>query len=213
MNRLDPLTLCLLTATCTLWACARDDVGRDHSADAAADASVEPGDADPGADAVVPVDGMPVKHRASAERCDNTREPGNATPGPGQACGADADCTEGENGRCTDYRGMNECTYDQCFMDATCPADRVCECGGGFWSDHNVCLGEGDCRTDADCGEGGACSPTLGSCGDYAGVVGYYCHTPEDACVDDTDCVGPGEYCAFNPAAGHWMCSDAQCVG
>ena len=91
----------------------------------------------------------------------------------------------------------------------------VCACGGGFWSDNNVCLNDGNCRTDADCGEGGACSPTLGDCGDYAGVVAYYCHTPTDECVDDADCTGTAGrgYCAYNPAAGHWMCSDAQCVG
>jgi hypothetical protein len=210
MNRLALLPLLPL---CVLWSCVRDEVDTSAddlgtSADASPDGYVEP------ADALPPVPGLPEKHRPVAEMCDDVRGPGSANPDFGGACGADAECTEGDNGRCVDFRGDQQCTYDECFADADCPGMGVCECGGGFWSDNNVCLNDGNCRTDADCGEGGACSPTLGSCGNYSGVAAYYCHTAADECVDDADCTGlPGGYCAYNPAAGHWMCSDAQCVG
>jgi hypothetical protein len=218
MNRLALLPILPL---CALWSCVRDEVETPADSDAGADAAALPADASPDgyvepADALPPVPRVPEKHRPAAEMCDDLRTPGSAMPGiEGASCGADADCTDGDNGRCVDFRGDQQCNYDECFADADCPGMGVCACGGGFWSDNNVCLNDGNCRTDADCGEGGACSPTLGDCGDYAGVVAYYCHTPTDECVDDADCTGTAGrgYCAYNPAAGHWMCSDAQCVG
>lgn len=217
MNRLSLVALLPLMPLAALPACVRDDA---DAADAAAEA---PADATHDGsmereDALPPAPGLPVKHRPVGEMCDDRREPGTAMAGFEGECDEDADCVDGRNGRCRDFRGDQRCTYDECFSDADCPGKGVCECGGGFWSDHNVCLNDGNCRTDADCADGereGACSPTLGDCGDYAGVVAYYCHTPADECVDDADCAGvlPGGYCAFNPAAGHWKCSDAQCVG
>jgi hypothetical protein len=88
----------------------------------------------------------------------------------------------------------------------------VCACEGGARADNNACL-SGNCRTDADCGNAGYCSPTLGPCGNYAGVTSYYCHTPQDECLDDGDCGGALGYCAYSDAAGHFKCSNAQCVG
>lgn len=79
-----------------------------------------------------------------------------------------------------------------------------------------TCLA-GNCRTDSDCANGGYCSPTLGQCGNYTGVIGYYCHTPSDECTDDSDCTGnptsgPG-YCMYSPEVAHWLCSYSHCVG
>lgn len=168
--------------------------------------------------------GVPLKHRAAATMCDDERstvEP-SIPSGSGAPvdCTSHADCQNGDNGRCVgnSHDGWY-CTYDLCFADADCgPSPKVCECGGGFRSDHNVCLNEGNCRVDADCGANGFCSPTLGSCGDYSGTVGYYCHTAADECVDDADCADEpstfgAPYCAYNPTAGKWMCSSQQCVG
>jgi hypothetical protein len=77
----------------------------------------------------------------------------------------------------------------------------------------NVCK-QGNCRTDADCGAGGYCSPTLGSCGNYGGVVGYYCHTKRDTCVDDGDCTKNGATdCRFDQVSGAWACAGSQCAG
>jgi hypothetical protein len=134
-------------------------------------------------------------------------------------CTSDADCTEGENGRCTGnaHDGW-QCTYDECFADSDCAsaadgAPQVCGCAAGPSSNNNVCL-PGNCRLDTDCGAGGYCSPSLDQCGDY--TLGYFCHVPKDECVDDADCVASigkaDAYCAFNSDAGHWKCAAAHCV-
>ena len=164
---------------------------------------------------------VPLTHRAAAATCDNVRSdvaPNVPADAPQASCTSHDNCTAGDNGRCVgnSHDGWY-CTYDECFEDADC-AGFVCECGGGFRADNNVCLREGNCLTDSDCGPGATCSPTLGDCGNYSGVVGYYCHTAADECVDDRDCVpagvdGGGGYCAYNKVAGKWMCSTQQCAG
>ena len=165
----------------------------------------------------------PAVHRASAVACDHTRpsdEPNVPDAGFTQ-CHTNAECTQGENGRCTanGHIGGWNCSYDLCFVDSDCPTasggePELCECG--IQADNNVCL-PGNCRVDADCGNGGFCSPSLGSCGNYSGFEAYHCHTQADECMDDSDC-GPnaspsGAYCAFIPAVGHWQCATGQCVG
>lgn len=163
----------------------------------------------------------PLEHRAAGATCDNQRAPGVQPDGdgPGVSCQSDADCTDGDNGRCVgnSHDGWY-CTYDECFADSDCGNDAVCECGGGWRSDHNVCV-SGNCRTDADCGDDGYCSPSLGDCGNYDGVVGYFCHTRKDECIDDADC-GDGSddgwgspYCMYDSGVGHWRCSTSHCAG
>jgi hypothetical protein len=171
----------------------------------------------------------PLNHRAEATACDRVRPPGNfgSSPAPagfdaGIGCTSDAQCTSGENGRCMIERVGGICTYDGCFADTDCTGDNattkspVCECETDY-TGANTCLGEGNCRVDADCGSSRYCSPTFGTCGHYSGIVGYYCHTAEDECVDDSDCASdgdvPGGYCAFLPEIGHWKCSTSECVG
>jgi hypothetical protein len=48
-------------------------------------------------------------------------------------------------------------------------------------------------------------------------VTGYFCHTCDDECVNDSDCGGSDgygdPYCMYNQSVGHWMCSTAQCAG
>jgi len=129
-------------------------------------------------------------------------------------CLSDADCMAHDNGRCQDNRGLWFCTYDSCYSDATCTNGGPCACEGESGSPGNTCL-PGNCRTDSDCA-GGYCSPTLGGCGNYGGVIGYYCHTAADVCLDDADCTtsmaGAG-YCMYRPEVGHWACGYGQCVG
>ena len=178
-------------------------------------------------DASTPVDGaagqgndgattpIPAVHRSVASPCDTVRatlDPMAPAGDPSVSCTTHEECTDGINGRC----GGNAhdgwyCTYDECFEDAEC-GEFVCACEGGFRADNNICLSQGNCRIDADCGDNGYCSPTLGSCGNYFGAVGYFCHTPQDECTDDADCEAPS-YCAYNTIAGKWMCSSDQCVG
>jgi hypothetical protein len=58
---------------------------------------------------------------------------------------------------------------------------------------------------DAVCGVGGFCSPS--QYGQWCGTV-YYCHTPADTCLNDSDCPSVGVYpgCNFDPAMQHWAC-------
>lgn len=158
----------------------------------------------------------PDNHRPEEVVCDNERPATEYLPGPDDGewpCMVDADCTEGENGRCSAMpRWGWECTYDLCFEDSDC-GDSVCGCNGHWGSDANVCRA-GDCQVNADCGEGGWCSPTYDDCGNYSGVTAYYCHTPEDECVNDSDCTEEFDgYCMFNSAVEHWVCSYSHCVG
>lgn len=158
----------------------------------------------------------PLRHRVAAEACDNMRPPGfEGEPIEGAECAQDSDCVDGENGRCTAGRFIY-CSYDRCFADADCAngmGGGVCGCEGAAFDDSNVCLG-GNCQVDADCGPQGFCSPTFGGCGNYSGVEAYYCHTPDDECIDDADCMDmPEGYCAFAPERGLWACSYSHCVG
>lgn len=167
----------------------------------------------------------PRAHRASATVCPSDRPEvtcNAGTVGPGQPCMASAECTMGTNGRCVGnpHDGCR-CSYDECQSDRDCPTNALCACrhptrrGAGA----NVCL-PGNCRTDADCGSCGFCSPSLDSCGDYGGVAGYYCHTPRDECTDDEDCagydagfLGQRPYCMYDSIVGHWKCSNMACAG
>lgn len=159
----------------------------------------------------------PQRHRPAAATCSAERAPGTSPDFEGDwECETDADCTADPSGRCTgnSHDGWY-CTYNECTTDNECAAGSVCECSGGFRSDHNVCL-PGNCVTDADCGETGFCSPSQGDCGAYFGTVGYFCHTCEDECVNDSDCGDAdewGSYCMYDQGVGHWRCSDSQCVG
>lgn len=165
-----------------------------------------------------PAQRIPDNHRADATDCDSERPAGDVEgsdyPVEGY-CKTDADCVDGERGRCENFRGISECTYDECIQDSECATGGPCGCEMSFWSDANACL-DGNCRVDGDCGEAGYCSPTLSECGNYSGVVGYWCHTPEDECVNDSECMnsdmGAG-YCMYSSPVGHWVCSYSQCVG
>ena len=163
----------------------------------------------------------PTAHRAAGSTCDSERSSDGPSISAGEREWADClthdECTDGTNGRCVgNSHDGYYCTYDNCFSDSDC-SDGVCQCGGGWRSDHNVCL-PSDCLTDSDCGPGGWCSPSFGTCGEYSGTVGYFCHTCEDECTNDSDCGSTGDgwgepYCMFSPVVGHWVCSDSQCAG
>jgi hypothetical protein len=200
----------ILTAALLLTACGTEDV---DALDGGADAGVTP-------DSGTPDSGLrtPERHRPTATMCDDQRSsapPDIPDPNPGPpyvSCTAHADCTEGANGRCigNGHDGWY-CSYDACFQDSDCTY--VCLCEGGFRSDANACMQSGNCKVDADCGGGGFCSPTYGRCGDYSGTVAFYCHTAQDDCVDDTDCGGYPNYCAYDPVVGKWTCKDDHCAG
>jgi hypothetical protein len=147
---------------------------------------------------------IPAKHRVSAEAC--SPEP------PASDCSTCSTCADGAI--CMQGKHICTCRKDACSRDSQCGDAGVCSCrttakdARGF----NICLA-GNCRVDSDCGAGGYCSPTWDlACGESNGVVGYFCHTMRDACVDDTDCVDGGKvgYCAWS--SDRWRCAYAVCL-
>ena len=147
--------------------------------------------------------------------------------------GMDGRCLQGGGPACS-----YGCTYDDCFDDADCTGNAPCACRASDTdTTANACATQSNCRVDSDCGLDGHCSPSLvlkacscasevfckpgsgqctvngvevpcecpGDCGH-----GYFCHTPDDSCVDDSDCT-VGNTCAFDRASKKWLCTD--CIG
>lgn len=99
------------------------------------------------------------------------------------------------------------CTYDACMHDTDCNKGEVCACHGSPYVGGygNACV-QGDCRVDSDCGPAGYCSPAYdtNSCG---GLLGYYCHTAADQCVNDTDCQSQAGYDVCTFIGSRWQCA------
>lgn len=174
---------------------ATDDAGRDAR----------------GKDAGIGEPRIPALHRPTPVECSHSRGRGTADPNMvGGPCVVDADCTEGDNGRCmVSVVGahVNACSYDKCFTDAAC-GGKACICRESA-SLPNSCA-EGNCTVDADCGVGRFCSPSVSFQATNFGVTGYWCHEASDACVDDADCQKQGSdagVCAYDPKTTHWACS------
>jgi hypothetical protein len=167
---------------------------------------------------------VPLLHRASATTCSQPRPAGSAHscygyPDAG-GCRADQDCTAGANGRCVCgispavAANAARCSYDDCASDGDCNGG-VCDCRESpahiTWGTQTVCLG-GNCKTDSDCGSDGYCSPSpIPGCGGQS-WHGYYCHTPGDQCIDDSDCNEANAYCAYDPSSSRWVCSTGMCI-
>ena len=197
-------------------ACGNGDVvsGRDAGANDAAKV-----DSAKGGDAAVPID-----HRSTATPCPTERGPGPPTQpypqGQSSGCTSDSDCTAGDNGRCFPFEGLvgpGGCSYDACFSDSTCGPTTPCVCRASATDNAaNVCDPGGNCAVDSDCGPDGYCSPSVSSCGSAL----YFCHTPNDACINDADCpsVDAGvsscqtvSSCAYDPTVLRWTCTEFTC--
>jgi Cys-rich repeat protein len=135
--------------------------------------------------------------------------------GPGLNCTRDSQCTDGgADGRCVESGGpalFCSCSYDTCVKDTDCPSGQTCACHGSAYTvGGNACVA-GNCRVDSDCGAGGYCSPAYNtmSCG---GLAGYYCHTPRDRCLNDSDCPGTSgpQACTYVATAAYWECQAEQ---
>jgi len=153
-----------------------------------------------------------ANHRASDAQCGLQVPAGDCMEGTGSACQNDSQCSgTGVNGRCITRVGNVAgcvCTSDTCSDDSACSTGQTCACHGSPYTfgTGNTCV-PGGCRVDSDCGTDGYCSPSFdtSSCG---GLAGYYCHTPKDQCVDDTDCSGSQlqGFCVFSSGDGFWKC-------
>ncbi len=131
-------------------------------------------------DAGAPADGriagrVPLNHRSTGGSCPAQRGSGpldcgcSGTDGGCScvqgACSQDSDCSAGINGRCQVAAALLfsvGCSYDACFDDSDCPDKVPCDCRASATdTGANHCLTGSNCRTDADCGPGGYCSPSL----------------------------------------------------
>jgi hypothetical protein len=188
---------------CASGKCTADPQCKTTSGDASVDA--EAGQADGGR--------VPLNHRPNDALCLGGASAGNCPGGDSGAfaCQKDGDCTAGTNGRCREFGGPVGCfcSYDTCAKDADCPTGQTCACHGSPYNEaSNTCV-PGNCRVDADCGPGFSCSPTVPEGGWCGNVGGYYCHTPADSCLDDSDCATAGNrFCAYSTTDARWTCQD-----
>jgi hypothetical protein len=167
---------------------------------------------------------VPQYHRPTAVSCPTARAPGDVIPpdaSPPPGCHDDSDCTMGKNGRCLAISSLGPCvfdagctcgfdgctstgcSYDVCYSDSEC-SNVPCACRPLASSNApNVCAVGSNCRIDSDCGPCGYCSPS---------GEGYFCHTVQDTCTNNSDCPSSGcpEGCEFDPNVKHWSCV-AQC--
>lgn len=145
--------------------------------------------------------------------------PAKIPPDPwlGGECQQDSDCKDGFNGRCGVFgtssvssSGPSSCRYDVCRDAQDCATGEACICQvarfGGV--PRNLCM-TSNCRSDADCGPGGFCSPSYGSCGVPGGTIGYFCRTLRDTCVEHEDCSDGKGLCIYQ--GDRWGCSDRVC--
>lgn len=107
-----------------------------------------------------------------------------------ESCHHDDDCRDGVNGRCVlsleDQVSRLSCAYDECFVDADCPAGRVCaplyEADPAVFSQSNLFCVRATCASSADCANAQACTLRLASSG------GVFSPRPSDyhyACGDE----------------------------
>lgn len=155
---------------------------------------------------------VPERHIPTPVRCNEVPDPGPFDPNIDGDCKSDADCKEGMGARCGLHHPeakMLYCLSNECMDSSDCPAGHACVCElEPYQGDRrfNRCLAS-QCISDRDCGPQGYCSPSLGFCGTTGRIKGYFCRTPNDKCVNHSDC-GKG-FCIYK--TDHWACSYTKC--
>lgn len=146
-------------------------------------------------------------HRHTAVPCNKTEEfePCAESNPVMSTCAGDSDCGAYPPGVCSGPDFYCSCKYP-CTHDDECGAGAICVCNtGGSHPFYNYlgCMRAG-CRSDADC-DGAHCSLAFGRCFE---LLGFYCHTPEDECGGDRDCIDLdlGDRCAYSEETGRWYC-------
>jgi len=145
----------------------------------------------------------------------------------------------GDSGGCGPAATLG-CSYDQCFADSECEggpclcrpsssSSAANQCFAGNCKVDSDCGHDGYCSPSLPCyGCGGYCPSYTGPCPADSGdecsagpcicstgpnlcpTLGYYCHTPDDSCVNDSDCAG-GTQCLYNVVKQAWACLGAEC--
>ncbi len=156
---------------------------------------------------------IPAQHRGAPTACAPVASTSDAAA---MACSTSADCADsGVGGFFPAGCVGGVCEPYACLVDGDCGDGGVCSCSGSTfgWSHTtaNSCVA-GNCRTDADCAPGAYCSPSYGTFGPFYGIQGYYCHTCEDVCTDNSDCATCGG-CILDPSVGHWVCGTSCGAG
>jgi hypothetical protein len=157
---------------------------------------------------------IPTNHRATAPAACGSQviASGACTNTVGTPlCASSSDCTAGLDGSCDPVGGTCACGYDACLVDSDCGSGTTTACacdgfyGGAGSSGSPIRCVPANCRLDSDCGPGGYCSPSvLGGCGNP--TTGFFCHTGDDECGNDSDCVAPLDVCIYSQERSHWIC-------
>jgi hypothetical protein len=144
-------------------------------------------------------------------RCQLSRAPFMYVGCSYDTCFSDADCPGKEP---CDCRASGSRATQSCVAGSNCRTDS--DCGpGGYCSPSQVgalcgCMSTAFCNPDAGggCyvgGPNGTWTQVPCSCGDSCGH-GYFCHTPQDTCVNDSDCPD-GNTCNFDLPSQTWTCT------
>lgn len=164
---------------------------------------------------------VPEQHRPEESTCSGTMGPCPTSPGKTFDCstcvltasGATCPIVESDAGYAIQGACLTDGDCDLIDPGGVCSCEGMTESQTGY--SRNTCV-FGNCRVDADCGTGGYCSPSRGTACAFRGVEGYHCHTSNDRCFDDSDCVAAGcssSWCIYQPDLGYWACSFLACSG
>jgi hypothetical protein len=127
-------------------------------------------------------------------------------------CLSDSDCPSSVP--CDCRASASDTAANTCMTGSNCRVDA--DCGpGGYCSPSLVgvfcaCVSTAFCNPDAGggCYEGnsdGTWTQVPCACGDSCGH-GYFCHTPQDTCLNDSDCSN-GSTCDFDLPSQTWICT------
>ena len=133
-------------------------------------------------------------------------------------CAVDSDCTG--HVPCACRSSSSDTTANKCAIGSNCLIDADCGPGGSCSpsllgsSIDCVCVHQSFCQPDGggcfETGPDGVTKAVPCSCDGTCGH-GYFCHTPKDSCLDDSDCAPGTGTCNFDLTSKLWMCTGQIC--
>jgi hypothetical protein len=125
-------------------------------------------------------------------------------------CASDSDCPASEP--CACRASASDSTPNACATGSNCRVDTDCGpcgfCSPSLVNNYCQCMSPDFCEPDSgSCSECDAngCTQVSCTCGGNCGH-GYFCHTPQDTCVNDSDCP-VGNTCNYYVPSGLWRCT------